>query len=223
MRSLRNFAVAAVLSAAAFAAPVFARADVILETASYTGADAGDYSIYATRWIGAAFTLDTTTEITSIGAQFGRYSYGTFFGAIIPISTITGLPDFAPTDIAADALASTVFSVPGGGAADLSEPLSVTLAAGSYAVVFGSGAFGADGSGGVSDDNDTIGTPSFVSYFDVWYGDTWSSDPYDGARLTVFGVAAVPEAATWAMITLGFLGLAFVSFRGGMRGSRALG
>jgi PEP-CTERM motif len=200
-------AIAANLAIAATAAP--ASANLVLETATYTGVDTGETVPQDGRFVGAAFTLGGTEQITSVGAQFGGFPSGTIFAAIVPLASQTSLPSFLDTDIAANAIADVVFSVPmqpNGGPIDMSVPLSVTLTAGSYAVVFGSGAFGADGWAGLGEDNNVVGSPNWIS---TLFDNTWSADSYDGIRITVTaaGAGAVPEPSTWAMLILGFAGL----------------
>jgi hypothetical protein len=85
----------------------------------------------------------------------------------------------------------------------------VTLSAGTYGIVFGSGAFGADGWGGLGDGNNSVGSPNFFTFFQP-DGDAWEAASMDGARITISGV---PEASTWAMILIGFGGLGFAGAR----------
>ena len=195
------------------AAPTPANATILFETAAYTGVDTGEYIIQDTRFIGAAFTLTKSREITGIGGQFGGYPSGSVFGAIVPLASQTSLPSFAPSAIASNAVADVVFSLPTVTAIDFTAPLDVTLPAGSYAVIFGSGAFGASGWGGLGDQNTPIGSPNYVSYFS-FDGDVWSGDSYDGVRITVSGV---PEASTWAMLIAGFAGLGLCGYRAARR------
>jgi hypothetical protein len=92
---------------------------------------------------------------------------------------------------------------------DLTEKVDVSLSAGTYGVVFGSGAFGADGNGGLGGNNNTVGSPNFFTYFQ-FDGDSWEAASLDGARITVSGV---PEASTWALMLIGFGGLGFAGAR----------
>jgi hypothetical protein len=193
-----------IAAATAFAAP--AQAALVYESATHTDDDAGDYSIYNTRWFGAGFTLTETTTITAIGGEFD-YISGNIFGAIVALDSAGGLPSFNPSDLAANTLAYAVFTG-SGTATDLTAPLSVTLAAGNYALIFGGqGPFeGATGVGGMTEDNDLVGSPNLFQYFDGVYGDTWTHRSiYDGLRFYVEGTpaGAVPETSTWAMMILG--------------------
>jgi hypothetical protein len=209
MKPMHLLTAAIAANLAILAAPISANAKLILETAIYTGVDTGETVPQDGRFVGAAFTLSGTEQITSIGAQFGGFPSGAIFAAIVPLASQTSLPSFTPSDIASDAIADVVFSVPmqpNGGPIDLSVPLNVTLSAGSYAVVFGSGAFGADGFAGLGEDNNAVGSPNWIS---TLFDNTWSADSYDGIRITVTaaGAGAVPEPSTWAMLILGFAGL----------------
>jgi hypothetical protein len=183
-----------------------AQAGVVAESATHTDDDAGDYSIYEGRYLGFGFTLDQTTNITAIGGEFDNIA-GNIFGTIVKLPSADGLPSFAPTDLAANSLGHVVFTGSGSGV-DRSAALSLTLAAGTYAVIFGGNSqfAGADGTGGLTADNNVVGSPNLFQYLDVVYGDSWTHDSlYDGLRLYVEGtpVGAVPEPATWAMMILG--------------------
>jgi hypothetical protein len=203
-------AAACVMALAIAAAPDTADAGIIFSTANYTGVDTGEYVVSDDRHFGVAFTLDKATEITGIGGQFGGFPSGTIFGAIVSLPSATSLPSFTPSEIEANSLAHVVFTAPGT-TTDLTEKLDVNLAAGSYGVVFGSGAFGADGAGGLGDGNNSIGSPSFFTYlsFDL-DGNSWETASLDGARITVSGV---PEISTWAMMLAGFVCLGLLGYR----------
>ncbi len=204
---MKTATVSAVAAALSILTPLTsAEASIIFQTAAYTGNDTGEYIVQDIHYIGAAFSLNAATQITGVGGQFGGFPSGEIFGAIVALSSQTSLPSFAPSTIAANAIADVVFSVPSG-TVDYTAPLNVTLGAGSYAVIFGSGAFGASGWAGLGDENTPIGAPNYVSYFS-FNGDAWSADSYDGVRITASGV---PEASTWAMLLAGFAGLGAVA------------
>ena len=85
------------------------------------------------------------------------------------------------------------------------------LSAGTYGVVFGSGAFEVSGNGGLGDGNTSVGSPNFFTYFAFdGDGNSWETASMDGARITVSGV---PEASTWAMMLIGFGGFSLASYR----------
>jgi hypothetical protein len=201
MKSMRMLTAAIAANLAILVAAIPASAKLVLETATYTGDDTGEYFVQDGRFIGAAFTLGATEQITNVGAQFGGFPSGTIFAAIVPLASQTSLPSFTPSDIAANAIADVVFSVPQATAIDYSVPLSVTLSAGSYAVIFGSGVFGAEGWAGLGQLNDVVGSPNWVG---TLFDNSWSADSYDGVRITL---TAAPEPSTWAMLIIGLAGL----------------
>ncbi len=187
------------------------KADVLYQSASYSGVDTGEYILHGDDLIGAAFTLSQTTSITAIGAQFGGYPSGSIFGAIVSLNPQTLLPSFAKSDLVSNSLAHVVFAVPQATAIDLSQPLSLTLGPGTYGVVFGSGLFGATGYAGLGGQNDPVGSSTLFRSF---FSDGWSDFSDNGVRLFVEGqVAAVPEPSTWAMLLLGFAGTGYLAYR----------
>jgi hypothetical protein len=208
-----------IAAATALTAP--AQAGVLAESAPHTDQDPGDYPLYDQRYFGFGFTLDKATTITAIGGEFDNIS-GNIFGAIVALPSAGAVPTFAPSQLAANALGHVVFTGTGS-ATDQTAPLSLTLAAGNYAVIFGGDSqfAGADGTAGLTADNDGDGTANLFQYFGLVYGDSWTHDSiYDGLRLYVQGspVGAVPEPGTWAMMILG-LGVVGGALR--RRGSRA--
>lgn len=210
---------ACVMGLALGTAPNAADAGIIFSTANYTGVDTGEYIVSDDRYFGVGFTLDATTQIRGIGGQFGGFPSGTIFGAIVPLTSAGSLPSFTPSTIEANSLGHVVFAAPSA-TTDLTEPLNITLSAGSYGLVFGSGAFGADGWGGLGDGNTPIGSPSFFTYlsFDL-DGNSWETASMDGARFTITGA---PEASTWVMMLAGFAGLGLLGHRAS-RKSAAIG
>src|ERR1700722_17251909 len=161
---IRTLAAACLMSLAVGAVATPADAKTIFETATFTGVDTGEYIVSDTRYFGVAFTLDKTTEITGIGGQFGGFPSGSIFGRIVSLPPATAFPDFTPSPIAANSLAHVVFAAPSD-TTDLTEKVDVTLGAGTYGVVFGSGAFGAEGFGGLGEAHELGGAPNFFTYF----------------------------------------------------------
>jgi hypothetical protein len=199
---LRYTAVTALLSVAIAGA---ASAAPLYQSAANSGNDTGEYILSGNDLIGGVFTLSGTTNITAIGAQFGGFPGGNIFGAIVAVDAHTGLPAGASNDLASTALGHVLFSVTGG-VHDQSAALPLTLGAGTYAVVFGSGQFGATGWAGLGYLNDPVGSPSLVRSF---FSTGWSSFNDDGVRVFVDGTAAspAPEMATWGMLLIGFGGI----------------
>ncbi len=184
---------AALATTPAFAATVY-------ESASFTGTDTGETIVQDGHLVGAAFTLTQATAITGIGGQFGGFPSGTIFGAIVPLASISDYPAADSEDLASIAIAHTVFAVTNSAPEDVIAPIAATLQAGTYAVIFGSGQFGADGWAGLGEQNSDIGTPTL---FQTVFDDTWQPESDGGIRILVQG-SAVPEPASWAMMLGGF-------------------
>jgi PEP-CTERM motif len=173
--------------------PGTARAGLILETASLGPSTPTEgYAINATSFLGARFHVASAVAVDHIGGHFvfqpgglgaiPQGQGGSLFGAIIQLSGPTALPADAP--FAFTPLASALFSAPTPSAQVL-VPLAVNLQPGDYAVVFGSGRFGATGLGGTPADDTPIGQPSY------FFGDgtTWHDGGFGNVR---FVVSATP-------------------------------
>lgn len=201
MKDLRRMHSLSVLACALALAS--ARADIICESAvlgpqSDTGA-----LIDAVQFVGTRFHLANPTEVQQIGGAF--YSSGTIFGGIFPLSRPTAFPSGNPIDEAPVAL--TVFVAQYSPFDwDIRTPLDVTLAPGDYALVFGSGLYGATGFGVASADNIDVPGSSCL-WWDGYYAPSaaWLNwDPgFNGpVRFVVEGVA-VPEPDGMGIFALG--------------------
>jgi hypothetical protein len=116
-----------------------------------SGSTIGGYS-GSGQILGAAFSLSESVHVDAIGGLFfSSPSNGPddIFGAIVRLGSITALPTGNPFDLG-EVVGSTVFHVGSATAVDVSAPLSLDLDPGNYAVVFGSGYFGAGGIAGAS-------------------------------------------------------------------------
>ncbi|QXQ07215.1 PEPxxWA-CTERM sorting domain-containing protein [Sphingosinicellaceae bacterium] len=196
-----RFASGLAVAIALLAVSVPANAAVIYQSAAYSGDDSGEYILSADNFMGAAFTLTRTTTITGIGAQFGGFPGGSIFGAVVPLSSRAAFPAGASTALADISLGHVVFAV-SQGTQDLVVPLSLTLEAGTYGVIFGSGQFGATGFASLGDSNTPLGTPTLFRSF---FSDGWAAFSDAGVRITVEGTtASVPEPAAWALMLTGF-------------------
>jgi len=138
------------------ASPVLA--EVILESEPLITNPNGGYVVADSVYIGARFTLDEPRLITSIGGQvYGRqYDDRTLFAAVVPLAGSDLLPD---NEIENTALLIKVFTAPleTNSLAQVKIPTNLILDAGDYGLVFGSGLFGATGSGWVT-------TPKYGAY-----------------------------------------------------------
>jgi hypothetical protein len=110
------------------------------------------FAIFEGQFVGLRFPVLTPTEITHIGGHFGGSGDDeTIFGAIVRLSSSSDLPDSADLSTN-DVLKATVLHL-SRPSRDFTAPLSLTVEAGWYAVIFGSGLFGATGGGGFGTDN----------------------------------------------------------------------
>ncbi len=208
----------ALLAAASLVHP--AQADTLFQTATPDPAAPaadntlvlqGDGTTGGSFFIGADFTVSSTTQVTSIGADFantaqestsGPNGDGSIFGAIVQVDPVTGLPLQDVENLSSIALAAAVFTPTQDG--DTTVSLPIVLAPGTYGLVFGSGLFNATGVADLLAGNDTVGSPSV---FENQFG-SFTQDPQD-TDVRLF-VNAVPEPASLAMLLsagLMFLGL----------------
>jgi hypothetical protein len=186
--------------------PLGAKAAIIHESASPgpTGQTSG-FPAEATQWLGSRFSLSEAFNVTQIGGHlFG--TGGTIFGAIIALAS-PGATPAKQADVLSSVIASTTFSPPTP-SADVRTPLSVTLPAGDYALVFGSGALTASGFALMPDNNTDL--PG-ASYFICDAPDRCANGGFlSNLRFVVEGTvvplpAALPLLAT-ALAALGLLG-----------------
>jgi hypothetical protein len=186
-----------------------ASATIVYESATLgaTGAISG-HSISATQFVGARFSVASTTDVSSIGGHIYGIG-GSIFGAIVALPGAGGIPTGHPF-AAGELLASGVFS-PTRPSSEQSLPLSATLLAGHYALIFGSGILGATGEAAVVDGAagaSVIGDPSYL----FWNGQTWQNAFFGASRLFVqagpAAAAAIPEPATLTLVVLGLAALA---------------
>lgn len=169
---------AAVLFVTLFASQCWAA--VILETAlpGPTGFTSGGSLLADDQFFAARFSVDTPTQITSVGGGIGRSGSdppGTLFAAIVSLDGPDGTPNAGPSATPADGVdpagvvAHTLFSLSGlalGHSDHFTIPLPTVIEPGWYAVVFGGGLFGADGRGYLPNNN--IGIPSQYSEIGWW-------------------------------------------------------
>lgn len=185
-------------------------ADYVFESATMgQPAQTAGPSVSPIQFLAARFHLNQPTVVDHIGGhlmgniQQGQAADSTMFAAITRIDAPGGFPTDTPSTF--QPLAVTVFSAPFP-SADVSVPLTLDLPPGDYAVMFGSGRFGATGSGGMPLDNLPLTAAS--DFFESYSGnDSWRSDAQLlGLRFTVSGVA-VPEPPSISLAAFGFLGL----------------
>jgi hypothetical protein len=167
----------------------------------------GGTGVFSDQFVGARFEITAPTTVTAIGGHLYG-SYDSIFGAIIALDSMDALPQGFPF-AGGEVLASTAFT-PDSPSTDYRTPLSVTLAPGTYALVFGTGQFGATGEGMMPSNNTDL--PG-ASYF-WWNGSTWQDGGFSSARFVVEGDSAVPEPTTVALAGMAFGALALLRRRG---------
>jgi hypothetical protein len=175
-----------------------------------TDQDSG-LNISSVQFLGSRFHIDTTTEVTHIGGHMG-INFGDLFGAIVSLSGPNALPSGNPFD-SSEVVASTKFD-PGSPSSDFLTPLSVTLSAGDYALIFGSMQFGAVGQGFMTTNNSDITRQA--SYFRGNNSGSWADVSISGTRFVVASnptAAHTPEPTTLCLISFGLLGVSVVAIR----------
>jgi hypothetical protein len=122
-------------------------------------------SVSATNFVGWRFKITATTAVTEVGGHLGAIT-GNLFAAIVSLTALDAVPQGAPF---ADGTvkASTTFTPPSP-SAEFRVPLSTSLAPGSYAVIFGSGKFGASGTAMAATSGQANIAPTTQSSYVFW-------------------------------------------------------
>jgi hypothetical protein len=154
-----------------------------------TTGETGGYSIvagpFSTQFLGWRFEVDNTLQVTDIGGHLA--SFGSIFGTLVSLNNPNALPQGSPF-LPEEILASTTF-VAGFPSSDITTPLSVTLAPGNYALIFGTGLFGATGTGFMPSNNFDLPGASYFIWGTLNPGDSiaWRNTPSGNARFVVRG------------------------------------
>jgi hypothetical protein len=201
---MKRFVLYLALLVAIFTVAGQAHGLIIHESATLgpTGHTSG-LNISSVQFLGSRFHIDTTTEVTHIGGHMG-ITTGDLFGVIVSLSGPNALPSGNPFD-SSEIVASTKFN-PGSPSSDFLTPLSVTLSAGDYALIFGSGQFGAVGQGFMTTKN--VDIPGQASYF-RWNSNGWSDGGFSSTRFVVAG-NPIPEPTTLCLMGFGLPGVLVV-------------
>jgi hypothetical protein len=111
---------------------------------------------------GVRFQVTKPVATTKIGGHFvgAPGENGRLFGAIVSLDSASDFPDSGNLSTV-DVLGSTLIEFPYP-SSEVFGNLAVTLDPGWYAVVFGSGLFGATGFGAMPLNNPDIGTPTYI-------------------------------------------------------------
>lgn len=143
---------------------------VVLESAVMgTPGRFGGTSITTAQYVGWRFEISQTLAVDHIGGHLLSFpdEPGDIFAALVRLQSIDSVPmgaPFTPEEV----VATTTFRPPFP-SAEVFTPLSATLTPGSYTLVFGTGLFGATGSGAIhnGDDQPDI-PPTDLSSFIFW-------------------------------------------------------
>jgi hypothetical protein len=146
---------------------------------------------------GVRFELLSPVVITRIGGHVVSPAGGEFFGAIVNLTDQNDFPDSGNLSTP-DVVGSAIVAFPAP-SAEVFGNLSLSLQPGWYALVFGSGLFGATDAGAMPLNNPDIGNPSYIAW---QTGDGWANlltPIFRNFRFVVEG-RVVPEPTITSLI-----------------------
>lgn len=157
---------------------------------------------------GVRFELTQPAVTSRVGGHFvADPPRGTsFFGAIVRLDNEMDFPN--SDDLSTpDVLGATLLTFPNPSSEVFGE-LAVRLDPGWYALIFGSGLFGATGRGGALLNNPDIGTPDYIGHQPGfgWYDYSGLPGPFQNFRLVVEGnVVPEPSSIATVLVAVAFL------------------
>ena len=164
-------------------------------------------------YLGSRFSITSSVTVSAIGGHITNSAGLDYFGVIISFPgnvPVAGTNPFNGTGTTV--LAEQNFVVSSSPSGDviipLSSPITLDPVSGTtYALVFGSGLFGATASGGMPGNNPD--TPEGQNSFFHYNGsaNNWFDAGFDEARFVVY-TAAVPEPGTLALGAISMAGMA---------------
>jgi hypothetical protein len=164
---------------------------------------------------GVRFQLLQSATTTSVGGHFvdSPTSGDTFFGAIVRLDDQTDFPDSGNLSTP-DVLGTTLITFPNL-SAEVFGDLELEMDPGWYALVFGSGLFGATGSGAAVLNNPDIESPSYIAFVpgSAWIEVSTLPGPFQNYRLVVLGNTIPEPSRLTAMLAAIFFGLLIRSGR----------
>lgn len=153
-------------------------------TLGQTGQDRG-FTISKNQWLGVRFTTTAPLRVKAIGGHLSQVTPGGLFVAVFP-TTEKAVPQSPPKP--EQALFVRTFGAPKF-SREVRIPADFVLSAGTYAIVFGSGAAGASGHGVIPGTDDEVGAPAYLS----WADNKWVEGGFGGARFFVESDRVLPE------------------------------
>jgi len=145
--------------------------------------------ISSSQFLGSRFSISQTIQVTAIGGHLMQWGAGDIFGAIVELSSPSDLPNGSPFT-GSEVVASTVFD-PNVPSSDYLTPLSVTLAPGDYALIFGTNALGSSGGLGAMPGEGQSDLPG-ASYIG-WFNSSWVNAQSFQGRFVVEGIVGPNE------------------------------
>ena len=154
---------------------------------------------------GVRFELTQPVVTSQVGGHFAGQSGGTFFGAIVKLDGQNDFPN-STTLFTPDVLGLTMLEFPST-SADVYGNLTLSLEPGWYALVFGSGLFGASGFGASVRNGSDIGDPEYIFYPSklAWLDlDDVTTSPINHRFVVNGSVVPEPNALVIALLVLAF-------------------
>jgi len=155
-------------------------------------------SVVEETFVGVRFHLEKPALVSEVGGHFVSLRSETFFGVIVELTDENDFPD-SDTLSTPDVLGTAELTFPVSSGETFGD-LNVSLDAGWYALVFGSGLFDAIGRGGAPANNPDIGSPEYIG-FQPGFGWVSIGNVFFDFRFVVNG-QLVPEPSAIALATL---------------------
>ena len=211
---------ARLLRAFTFVACISSAEAVVVHESASLGSPTGGFSANWEQYLGSRFSLTQSYQITSIGAFVEANSFciacnnDLIFAALIKLDSANALPSFQVSALGSNVLAFSTFAPPSPGGEFLA-PVSVELGPGSYALLIGSGLFGAFGNSYMP----IVGAdfPGSSYFYANVVTNTWVNGSFNDVRFVVEGdIAPVPSPIVGAGLPgllLGFAGVGYMAYR----------